>query len=467
MCRSMFLAFISNRTKKILFILFSTIVASSGIISCDDNTDDIEITEPMNVILEPIITVYEEGAFNDDYVLLTPFTGDRSTTYLLDRTGAIKHEWSNPNSAAFMAYLKADGSVVRSVVSGTDVGIPIGGKTGVLEIIDRNNNVTWRWSLDTPNETLHHDIALLPNGNILASTWKVLNRDMAITNGRDPASLTTDRLVIDRVIEIMPVGTDQANIVWEWSVENHFIQEFDFNKLNYGVIANNPQKLDINYSPEGENYTHINGLEYIESLDQIIINSRVFNEFFVIDHNLTTTQAAGSTGGRYGKGGDILYRWGNPITYGRGTLMDRQLHEQHDATYVGTNSLSRGTFLVFDNQDDPLFSTIKEINIPVGANGSYNFIAANGNQPSGPVWSYSNEKIQSQRTSGAQRLENGNTLINSTSGEIIREVTYSGQVVWELDASIMVDGSRTTINATGFKCRSYIKTFPGVTALGL
>ena len=440
---------------KVIFILISCVL----LYSCKDNDDTTAIPE---VIPQSNITVYNQDQLTDDYVLISPFRGNSS--FLMDRLGTVLHRWSSAEST-LMGYLREDGSVVRSIVTGADNGITIGGKTGAIEIIDKDNNQIWKWTLDSSTEALHHDIALLPNGHILASVWVVQDRATCIANGRDPNSIVADRLVIDKVIEIEPVGTDQANIVWEWSLWDHLVQDFDASQLNFGD-ASNGSLFDINQSTEGDNFTHVNGLDYIPSLDQIILNSRVLDEFIIIDHNTTTAEAASNSGGRYNKGGEILYRWGNPESYNSGTNLDRQLHEQHDATFVGNNSLSRGTFLVFDNQDDPNFSTVKEININVSVDGVYDAIPSTGNSPSSPIWSYSSDEIYSPRTSGAQRLASGNTLITSTSGDIIREVNYENEVLWEFDARIAVDGV-LEINSSGFKSRSYEKNYSGVTALGL
>jgi len=52
----------------------------------------------------------------------------------------------------------------------------------------------------------------------------------------------------------------------------------------------------------GPDWTHFNTVEYIAETDQIILNSRNFGEFYLINH----------------KTGAIEWRWGNPSAYGKG-----------------------------------------------------------------------------------------------------------------------------------------------------
>ena len=39
--------------------------------------------------------------------------------------------------------------------------------------------------------------------------------------------------------------------------------------------------------------------------------------------------------GIYGKGGDFLYRWGNPQVYNKGNSSNRRLFGQHDVQWIG------------------------------------------------------------------------------------------------------------------------------------
>ena len=70
-------------------------------------------------------------------------------------------------------------------------------------------------------------------------------------------------------------------------------------------------------------------MDYNEALEQIILSVHGFTEFWVIAHSTTTAEAASHSGRIYGKGGDILYRWGNPAA--DGAPGDQAVFGQHDA----------------------------------------------------------------------------------------------------------------------------------------
>ena len=55
-------------------------------------------------------------------------------------------------------------------------------------------------------------------------------------------------------------------------------------------------------------FLHVNSVAYNERLDQIAISVPEYGEIWILDHSTTTQEAAGSEGGRQGRGGDLLYR---------------------------------------------------------------------------------------------------------------------------------------------------------------
>ncbi|WP_397303040.1 aryl-sulfate sulfotransferase [Nonlabens ulvanivorans] len=443
---------------KFLFILFSLLAISS----CK-NDDDLMNTAS-NLKPNDAVTIFIPNEVPEDFILITPIRSD--TTYLINREGKEVHKWYATSSPTLMAYLMDDGSLIRTVYTDIDNGIAIGGKTGKLQIIDKDNNLKWEWLLDNSTESLHHDIAILPNGNLLASVWEVKDENSSISNGRDPQKLFENRLIIDKIIEIEPIGSNQANIIWEWSLWDHLIQDFDAAQLNFGTVASHPELFDINMGVGIANFSHGNGLDYILEHDQIVLNSRELSEFFLIDHSTTTAEAASSSGGNSGKGGDLLFRYGNPQNFKTGSSNDQIFNGPHDGTYVGSNVNSLGSFLIFDNLDGIDFSTVKEINVPISIDGRYPSIINQGNVPDSPIWSYSDTAIYSKRTSGAQRLPSGNTLITSNSGLIIREVNPLNQIVWEYNFENEA-ANQLMLQSNGFKNRSYPVNFAGIQALEL
>src|SRR5262249_49348864 len=156
---------------------------------------------------------------------------------------------------------------------------------------------------------------------------------------------------------------------------------------------------------------------YNADFNQILISSRNFGEFWIIDHSTTTKEAAGHTGGKGGKGGDFLYRWGNPRTYrAPGT---QQLFGQHNVHWIPKGLPGSGHLLIFNNGDtrpNEKYSSADEIVLPVDSNGRYAYTAGKAYGPEKAVWSYSSGKttdFYSVNISGANRLPNGNTLICS------------------------------------------------------
>lgn len=376
----------------------------------------------------------EPGAFSG-YTLLSP--GTHRTSYLIDTRGRVVHSWASAFFPGQSSYLLPNGNLLRTAALGNVIA-PGGGAGGLVEEFDWNGNLVWRFALSTPTAMLHHDIERLPNGNTLMIVWEMKTGAEATAAGRDPAKMSQGVVWLDKIIEVQPTGPNSGTVVWEWSVWDHLIQDHDPKQLNYGDPAAHPERVDLNYAPETiGDWMHTNAISYNPQLDQIILSVRSFEEFWIIDHSTTSGEAAGSTGGRSGKGGDLLYRWGNPLAYRAGTVQDRRLYLQHDVQWIPLGLQGAGHVLVFNNGTDrPLgaASGADEIVLPQ--------VDSRGNYPrSGPAWgpldltwSYLDANptsFYSPFVGGVQRLPNGNTMVVAGWHGRAREVDSRGNTVWE------------------------------------
>ena len=199
------------------------------------------------------------------------------------------------------------------------------------------------------------------------------------------------------------------------------------------------QKKDQPRAPrKNPDWMHVNAVAYNAELDQIALSSPSFHEIWIIDHSTTTQEAKGHTGGRWGKGGDILYRWGNPRAYRNGTSLEQRLFGQHNIQWIPKGLSGEGHLLVFNNgggRKPVEYSSVDEFVPPTDRDGNYIRPKRGPFGPTMPIWSYTapNKKdFYSWFISGAQRLPNGNTLINAGAVGIVFEVTPEGETVWKL-----------------------------------
>ncbi len=184
-------------------------------------------------------------------------------------------------------------------------------------------------------------------------------------------------------------------------------------------------------------WMHVNAVAYNAELDQIALSSPHFSEIWIIDHSTTKEEARGHKGGRWGKGGDLLYRWGNPRAYRNGTKLDQRLFYQHNVQWIPKGLSGEGHLLVFNNGSGrkPVeYSSVDEIVPPTDKDGHYIRPKRGPFGPAKPLWSYiapNKVDFYSWFISGAQRLPNGNTLINAGAVGIVFEVTPESETVWK------------------------------------
>ena len=364
-----------------------------------------------------------------------------NSVYLMDKDANLIHDWNlNGLRLGNDAYLLPDGKLL-AMLETENPSIDLGGFGGIIQLLDKDGNVEWNFEYSSEDYILHHDAELLPNGNILTMIWERKTVEEAQMAG----SAAGMEIIVDGLIEIDPSTNE---IVWEWHVWDHLVQDHDNMAQNFGSIPDNPHLVDINYvEDEKGDITHANGIAYDPIGDVIFLSVNFYNEVWVIDHSTSSEEAASNSGGNHNKGGDLLYRFGNPSAYQNN--MGTQLFDRNHFPNL-LDGQDRGNMLIFANGATSEQSTVYELRIPQ----TFTLEPNTDNEPE-VVWSFTDEDLFARRVSGAVRLPNGNTLI--TEGDYgIWEVTSSGDVVWQF-------------NAEGFFWRTYNYDLdsPGIQALDL
>jgi Arylsulfotransferase (ASST) len=302
------------------------------------------------------------------FTLFAPLTGD-GTVYLIDLQGIVVHTWKMPYPAGLYGYLTERGTLFYNgkIPNETFLG-KAPFKGGAALEADWNGKVLWE--VRHPNH--HHDGRLLKNGNVLLLCAKELPDEIAkkVQGGR-PRTEVNGKMWADYLVEM----TKDGQTVWEWRTWDHL----------------DPAKDKIT-EVQGERSEWTHGNAVIELRDgNLLLSFRDISTIIKIDRGT----------------GDIVWKLGAPPLAG-----------QHAPT-----PLPNGNILIFDNgphrlDDSFPFSRVIEVNPATKE----------------IVWKYQEANVSnffSPRISNAQRLPNGNTLINDGWFGRLFEVTSQGEVVWE------------------------------------
>ncbi len=419
---------------------------------------------------EPQGLITKRDGIAPGYTLYAPFELQR--TVLIDADGAVVHDWNTTTRPGAMQYLLPDGSLLRAGDLDHAGTFARGqGAGGRIEQLDWDGNRLWQFDFGDDEVMQHHDIEPLPNGNVLILAWEYKTKQEAIAAGRDPKLLPDKALWPDMIVEYSPA---QETIVWRWHVWDHLVQDHDPTKPNFGVVADHPEKIDLNWVLPGndgdEDWNHGNAVTYNADTDEIMISSRTFSELWIIDHGTTTEEAAGPAG-------DLQFRVGNPAAYDRGGPKDQELFVQHDPRWIPARTPGAGDITVFSNGLPEVreYSTVNQIH-PMIDGGEY-VIGPDGR------FAASVKQIYPQRTddqefaaiiSSAQKLPNGNVLVDYGNLGLFVEANADGETVWKYE-NPRYTVRETTPSGTGagfviepwwvFRVTKYAPGYPGLAAL--
>ncbi|APA66008.1 hypothetical protein YQ22_17850 [Maribacter sp. 1_2014MBL_MicDiv] len=406
-----------------------------SIASCSDDSDDVSITEEDITDDSSDTTEASSTVDSDSYILaIAPDTG----VYLIDHDGNTLFDWDfNGDQLGNDAMLQSDGSLV-STIKVDNPRISFGGYGGAFRKINADQSIEWEVKYSSNTYIAHHDINYLSNGNIIFPVWE----EVSAADAAEMGFSGNFDIYPEAIIEMNPLTQE---IVWEWHATDHLVQDYDESKSNFGVVGDVPNLIDVNYNNDQTDgdIMHVNGITLDETNDLLYMTVNFYSEVWVIDHSTTTEEAATSTGGNYNLGGDLVYRFGNPLAYDNvGEVTMNRVHYP--------NLFDDNKMLVFVNNKYDNQSAVAEYQL----SPPYELVAGQDNEPE-LIWEFTDSDLYSNGLGSGVRMSNGNTLISEGTGAIW-EVNSDGDVLW-----------RYTNYTRPWRAYAFTKDDDAITALGL
>jgi hypothetical protein len=391
-------------------------------------------------------TIYKpDKCWNGFTIFSAKVTGEST---LIDMNGNVVKAWKEVSG--FPARILPGGYIMGYV--GTR---PMHQDSTALVQADWNGNIVWKFDhaeeIKDPDKTpywsarQHHDYqregspagyyapGMDPKTNG-GTTLVLAHKD--VNNPRISNRLLED----DYIYEV----TWDGKITWEWLASDHF-DELGFDEAAKNTIFRNP---NWNSARGAADWAHINSMsvlgpnKFYDQGDQrfhpenIIVDGRQLNIIWIIEK----------------KTGKVIWKVGPDYAATPELRKLGQIIGQHHAHMIPKGLPGAGNIMVFDNGGAAGYGSPN----PGSVNGVGNAIRANSRVLEfNPVtleivWQYSPETSGYEMTSffshyisSAQRLPNGNTLIDEGADGRMFEVTPGHEIVWEYVSPFFSDPKET------------------------
>jgi outer membrane protein assembly factor BamB len=360
-------------------------------------------------------------------------TPDDGGAILIDMNGNEVHRW--PTMLGFPPRVLPGGFVMGGIVS----RLPHQENVALVQL-DWQGNEVWRFDrleqVETQeDETVwaarqHHDWQRegSPVGYYAPGAEPASDRGrtliLAHKNVHNP-DVSDKRLEDDYLLEVDWEG----NVLWDWLASDH-VDEFGFSGDARNAIY---RSAAYNEARDSVDWLHINSATYVGPNrwyddgderfhpDNVIISSRNANFIAIV-----------------ARSGDVVWRIGPDFRATPAQLEIGQIIGQHHPHVIPEGLPGAGNLLVFDNGGRAGYG-VGNPTAPDGAQTVSRFdsrVLEIDPTTLDIVWEYSiggqeSFRFFSQYVSSAQRLPNGNTMINEGNGGRIFEVTADGDIVWE------------------------------------
>jgi len=318
----------------------------------DSSGEELQISEPLSFTTPPlpagpddfpnfIATQHKPDIAEPGYTLLNPrrmipqnisarelktsnnFGQNFGLLTIVDDNGEVLWYYRSDKRIADLQYLK-NGHILYTNVDNSIVELDLlGNIVAAWYAVNRPDGPGDGIAVDAL--TLHHDLDMLPNGNILALNTERRMIDNYYTTDIDATAPRKNQWVMgDCIIEFERSG----RIIWSWNAFDYL----DPMRIGYETFVNYWIRRGF---PEPMDWSHANGLEYIAEENSLLVNFRIQSCIVKINRNT----------------GNILWIFGEPSGWPV-RLSDKLITLKNGRCPWHQHSpviTSRGTLLLFDN----------------------------------------------------------------------------------------------------------------------